>query len=400
VRTADSECGGYLTCFDRFGRLTDTDKYIWFQGRQLWMFSHLYRALEPRENWIRLAQLGRNFLVEHAYAGDGRWHYRLDRAGSVKQGTISIYTDLFVLGGLCEFAVASGSCEDSALIETTFDAIERNVLDPQFKSIYHGTWSERYDRHGIYMISLCKAAIARQVLGADRTKALIDHCLRKILYTFAQDEHQALFESVSRDGSFIDEAEGRLLNPGHALESMWFCIEEGLFRNDRAIVERAIAIIDWMYCRGYDAQYGGLVSFVDLTEGDPPQTDWHRATGMQWHDKAWWVHCEALYALALAAAESGQAAFSQRFCELYDWCQNHFADREYGEWYSELYRNGSPKVLDKGTKWKAAYHLPRALLRLLKLLERPENQWITNTPMRSEEHDQNIGNFSTVSTTT
>jgi N-acylglucosamine 2-epimerase len=38
-RTRDSESGGYLTCFDRKGNLTDTDKYVWFQGRQLYMFS-------------------------------------------------------------------------------------------------------------------------------------------------------------------------------------------------------------------------------------------------------------------------------------------------------------------------------------------------------------------------
>ena len=44
-RTKDSECGGYFTCFDRQGNLTDADKYIWFQGRQLWMFSALYNRV-------------------------------------------------------------------------------------------------------------------------------------------------------------------------------------------------------------------------------------------------------------------------------------------------------------------------------------------------------------------
>jgi len=139
VRTQDDECGGYLTCFDRAGNLTDTDKYVWFQARQLWMFSALYNQVEPRPEWLDLAKCGRNFIVGYAYAGQGRWNYHLDRKGKVKQGTISIFTDHFVLSGLCEYALASGSDKDYSLIKDTYDAIEQNVHDRNFKDIFHGT---------------------------------------------------------------------------------------------------------------------------------------------------------------------------------------------------------------------------------------------------------------------
>ncbi len=373
-RTLDHQCGGYLTCFDRQGNLTDTDKYIWFQGRQLWMFSALHHQLEPRPTWLELARVGRDFLVKHAYAGDGRWNYQLDRAGQLKRGTISIFTDFFVLGGLCEYAVATGRDDDLTLIHETYDAIERNVYDPQFKDIFHGTWSPRFKRHGIYMIALGKAAVARQVLGDQRTRPLIDHCLHQILHVFSHDEHRALFESVGRDGQVVDDDEGRVLNPGHALESMWFCIEEGLHRGDRTIIDRAIEIIDWMYNRGYDRQHGGIVAFLDSSGGEPKKMDWHKETDMQWHDKPWWVHSEALYALALAAAQSGRHDMWERFVDLHAWCQRYFVDHEFGEWYPELYRNGRPKLTDKGTPWKAAYHLPRALLKLTLLFSAGDKQ--------------------------
>src|SRR3990172_2755118 len=35
-RCLDREYGGYITCFDREGNITSTNKYIWFQGRQLY----------------------------------------------------------------------------------------------------------------------------------------------------------------------------------------------------------------------------------------------------------------------------------------------------------------------------------------------------------------------------
>lgn len=369
VRAWDRQCGGYLTCFDRTGKTTDTDKYIWFQGRQLWTFSALYNEVERRTSWLDLARAGRDFLISHAYAGEGRWFYQLDRQGRMKRGTISIFTDLFVLAGLCEYARASGESTDLRLIEETYGAVERNVRDPEFRDIFHGVWSPRFKRHGIYMITLPTAAVAGSLLGASRTQALRDHCLEQILYVFAKDDRQALFESVGRDGSLIDDDEGRVLNPGHALESMWFCIEEGRRRGNRAVIERAVQIIDWMYRLGYDRQYGGIVSFLDASGQEPKQMDWHKETGMAWHDKSWWVHSEALYALALAAAETGDAEQFEWFLDLHRFCQKHFYDPEYGEWYPELYRDGRPKLTDKGTPWKAAYHLPRALMKLMRLFE-------------------------------
>ena len=370
ARTRDTEAGGYLTCFDRTGGVTDTDKYIWFQGRQLYMFSALYRQVERRPEWLALARHGRDFIVRHAYAGGGRWHYQLDRAGRRKEGTISIFTDHFVLQGLCGYALASGSDADAALIADTYAAIERNTRDPNFKDLYHGTWSARSKGHGLYMMAAGTGAVAEGVLGAARTRPLIDEALEQILRVFARDERELLFESVGRDGQLIDSPEGRLINPGHALESAWFCLEEGRKRGDRAIVERAAQIARWSYRCGRDPECGGIYSFLDASGRPPPQTDWHRATGMRWDDKAWWVHSESLYTLALAADETGDLAFLDGFLELHAWCQKFFYDPAYGEWYSELRRDGTVKNDHKGSLWKAAYHLPRALMKIMQLCER------------------------------
>ena len=367
-RTRDATHGGYVTCFDRLGNVTDYRKYVWFQARQLYMFSALYSHVEARDEWLDLAEHGRDFLVAHAYDRDGRWHYQLDRGGAVEKGAISVFADMFVIQGLCEYATASGSEEDRSLIEETFSALERNVPDPDFKDIFHGTWSPRYKRHGIYMITINTSEVVSQVLGRDRTRPLADLCLHEVLHEFAKDEYEALFESVGRDGAVIDDDEGRILDPGHALESAWFCIEEGRLRRDQQIIDRAVQIAEWTYCRGYDEEHGGIFSFLDANGKEPLQKNWHKATNMMWHDKCWWAHSEALYALALCADETGEETWWNRFVDLHTWCREHFYDPEYGEWYPELYRDGSVKLADKGTLWKAAYHLPRALMRIAGLL--------------------------------
>jgi N-acylglucosamine 2-epimerase len=44
----DHEHGGYFTCLDRSGKVYDTDKFIWLQGREIWMFSHLFNCSGQR----------------------------------------------------------------------------------------------------------------------------------------------------------------------------------------------------------------------------------------------------------------------------------------------------------------------------------------------------------------
>ena len=57
THSPDREQGGYFTCLDRQGKVYDTDKFVWLQGREVWMFSHLYNSLEKRPEWLDMALL-------------------------------------------------------------------------------------------------------------------------------------------------------------------------------------------------------------------------------------------------------------------------------------------------------------------------------------------------------
>jgi N-acylglucosamine 2-epimerase len=45
---------------------------------------------------------------------------------------------------------------------------------------------------------------------------------------------------------------------GHAIEAAWFIMHEGKLRNDSRLVRLGATILDWMWKRGWDEQYGGL----------------------------------------------------------------------------------------------------------------------------------------------
>ena len=45
-KSQDNEFGGYFTCLDRKGEVYDTDKFVWLQAREVWMFSTLFNNVE------------------------------------------------------------------------------------------------------------------------------------------------------------------------------------------------------------------------------------------------------------------------------------------------------------------------------------------------------------------
>jgi N-acylglucosamine 2-epimerase len=58
----DEEFGGFFTCLDREGKVYDTDKFMWLQGREVWTFSYMYKQLEPRPEWLAMALHGAAFM--------------------------------------------------------------------------------------------------------------------------------------------------------------------------------------------------------------------------------------------------------------------------------------------------------------------------------------------------
>lgn len=138
-------------------------------------------------------------------------------------------------------------------------------------------------------------------------------------------------------------------------------MQEGLFRNDRSTIDKALNILDWSLEIGWDKEYGGLLYFVDL-EGKPPEQ-------LEWDMKLWWPHTEALYALLLAYSITADPEYESWYCKMHDWTFSHFPDKEYGEWFGYLHRDGTVSNSLKGSLWKGPFHLPRALMQCLKLTE-------------------------------
>jgi N-acylglucosamine 2-epimerase len=344
----DRDHGGYFTCLDRQGNVYDTDKFVWLQARQVWTFSMLYRRVEKRPAWLSIAEHGASFLRRHGMDERGHWYFSLDRKGRPLVEPYNIFSDCFAALAFHEYAVASGDVGAKALALQTYRNILKRQDNPKglYSKIVPG--ARPLMSHALPMI-LCNLALE---LG-EPTREM------EVMKLFVDKKRDLVFENVAPDGTHIDSFEGRLINPGHGIESMWFIMDIAQRRGDRKLIDRCVDVVLSTLEFGWDKKYGGIFYFLDA-EGRPPQQ-------LEWDQKLWWVHVEALVALAL-----GHALTGRRECrswldkvEAYTW--EHFPDPEFGEWFGYLNRRGEVLLALKGGKWKGCYHIPRALYRCARL---------------------------------
>jgi N-acylglucosamine 2-epimerase len=175
-------------------------------------------------------------------------------------------------------------------------------------------------------------------------------------------ELATVLETVGPDGEFLDHFDGRTLTPGHAIEAAWFIMQEAHERgDDPALLQTGLTILDWMWERGWDREYGGITYFVDV-KGLPVQEYWHDM-------KFWWPQNETIIATLMAYRLTGDEKYARWHGMIHDWTYARFPDPEHGEWFGYLHRDGRLSSRLKGNTYKGAFHVPRMELICWQLMQ-------------------------------
>ena len=350
-RAVDRDHGGFLHCLDRDGTILDTDKSVWAQGRMAWMLLTLYNTVERRTEWLEWGKHGLAFLDRHGFDADGRMFFHVTRDGRPIRKRRYAYSESFAAIAYAAHARAEGSDHSATRARELFEQFTRwnftpGLMAPKF------TDSRPMIGMGPRMITIVTAQELRANLGEDALyTAWIDRCIDEIRRWFVKPDLRCVMESVGPDGEILDHFDGRMLNPGHAIEGAWFIMQEGRHRNDADLVRLGCDMLDWMWARGWDTEYGGIFYFRDVHGKPVPE---------YWHDmKFWWPHDEALIATLMAWRLTGDEKYAHWHRQVHDWAHAHFADPAHGEWYGYLHRDGRISVPLKGNLWKSFFHHPR-----------------------------------------
>lgn len=372
-RVVDYEYGGYFNCFDREGKLFKDIKPGWFVGRNIYTFSNLYNLVGKRQRWLDIAAHGIDWLHKYAYKGNGRFSSCLARDGSVIDSSTNIFNDVFAVKGYYEYLVALGDKrteEQVQFVTELTDTLFKNASDTMLME--KEGLPARFRNHAVNFMALLVSLEGRRLFG-DRYVKEMNECLYNVMYVFANDEYKATFENVGASWRPLLEDQGRIMDPGHALESCWFTLCLGVECGNNEIIKRAGEVLDWIIDRGYDEEYGGFILLLDVEKGipeDSQRTQNYAGTIADWRDKVWWTQAEGLNALALSALLNGNERHFGYFKKLHDYVDKNFRDHEKGEWFSILSHDNKIILDNKGFEGKGPYHVTRCVALLYDLFKK------------------------------
>ena len=359
--TIDREYGGFLNYLDHDGTVYNTDKPVWVLGRFTWLTAFLYNNVEKRPEWLNTSRHGIEFLEKYCFDTDSRMFYEVTRDGRPLRKRRYLYTETFGVMAFSEYAIAAGDQQRLKKAQNLFQLLVRYKNNPELlpPKIYPQTRSAR--SHAMSMILLCVAQQMRKTGEDSLYDESIDESLREVFKYFMKYDEKVLLETVGANGERLDGPEGRCVNPGHAIESAWFIMEEYRHRKAPELLEKSCLILDWSLDIGWDDKYGGILYFVDA-EGKPPEQYEHDM-------KLWWPHNEALYATLLAYHLTGDEKYEKWYEKLHEYAYSHFPDKKHGDWYKYLHYDGTVSSTIKGNRWCGPFHLPRMQYNCWKLLE-------------------------------
>jgi N-acylglucosamine 2-epimerase len=391
-RGIDTELGGYFTCFDNRGeRRVSTDKYIWSQGRFIWLLSRLAdlsrRGLlsQDADTLLVQAQRGVEFVSRYAFLENGNCAFLLERSGRMKESIpgkgfdTSFFVDCFVVLGFTEYARVARNeqvLEQAlALCENVRQRINQGNIRSEPYPVPAG-----HRAHSVPMIMLNVTQELADTLETFHDPRAAD--MRRLSVSYMQDIMEHLHQSdgviaelLPQPGVATDTVLARHATPGHTIESMWFVMREAQKTGQQQWVRRAAHSVAKAFEIGWDQEYGGLLRYVDRAGGKPTGNTigdvYEQLVLDTWDTKLWWPHSEALYSTLLAYDLTGDETFFSLYKQTHEYVFRTFPnpDQAVGEWIQIRDRAGEPIDKVVALPVKDPYHILRNLILIIELLQ-------------------------------
>ena len=351
----DRKHGGIYTCLDREGKLMDPTKSVWFQGRFAFVCSFAYNQVERRPEWLDAARQTLDFIEQHCFDADGRMYFEVAADGTPLRMRRYVFSESFAAIAMAEYALATGNQSYAEKALKIFKDMRRFLTTPGLLAPKYLP-SVEVQGHSITMIMINVASRLKKVIADPELDRQIDESLFILKNDFMHPDFKALLETVGPAGEFIDTCNGRVINPGHCIETAWFLFDVAMDRGgDKNLIDLGLTILNWSWDWGWDETYGGIINFRDC-RNLPPQ-DYSQDM------KFWWPQTEAIIANLYAYKLTGNELYLKRHRQVSEWAYGHFPDHEFGEWYGYLHRDGTVAQPAKGNLFKGPFHIPRMMVK-------------------------------------
>ena len=351
----DRRNGGFFSCLERDGAVFDTMKQLWMQWRAVYMFAALYNSEYRQERYLEYAIAGFEFLILHGKRPDGLYYLILTADGQPQQldaDGAALFVESFAAIACAELYRATREKRYWAEAQSALANYRKRVRSAT--EPLSGAPRRKFFAHA--MIELNTVTILQEVAGGAPNDALAASLL-----DFREPKSGIILERNLADGTFeLDSQDGRFANPGHALEGMLFLLEHCMLGGDPRLIAPAVEVIRRTLPWGWDAEAGGIRYFRDLHDKPLAKNECML--------KAWWPQNEAAVAALQAWRMTGEEEFLDWFGRIDEYAWRMLRDPEFGEWFAYAAVDGKQVHSYKGSRWKGFFHLPRYLLKSIRLL--------------------------------
>jgi len=340
-------------------------------ARILWTFSAAYRMV-GNPAYLETAGEAYRYIMEHFLDREfGGVFWELDHLGNVTASRKQIYAIAFTIYALAEYHVASG---DYAALETAislFGDIEDHAFD-KGRNGYTDALSREWDpvedlrlsdkdqneskTMNTHLHILEAYAKLFRTWKNPRLEKALGNVIDLFLDKFVDRESYHL--NLFFDDDWI--LRSSLISYGHDIECAWLLHEAAEILDDPERIGKTAKLAVEMARKnmtGMDAD-GGLY-YECFPEENHLDTDKH-----------WWPQAEAMVGYFNAYQVSGDQEFAERAMLSWDFISRKLIDREHGEWYWSVDKDGNPqKEKEKAGFWKCPYHNGRACMEMIRRIE-------------------------------
>ncbi|HPI72069.1 MAG TPA: AGE family epimerase/isomerase, partial [bacterium] len=362
----DREYGGFICNLTPDGVPVDDEKYIWYQGRGLWVYSFLYSQFGKETTYLDIARRTRDFMVNRMYLGHGQWAEKVHRDGRLIKGVeadTDVYGWLFAAIGLVEYYRCTGDDKNLQLAVESIRAAHRAYEAPDYRK---GTRWEGLRIQGHSMIFVHLLTLLLQYHPHDDLAGLWDLHLDHLMNRFYDSRYRIANEELAHDYRRLAAQEGRMFL-GHSLEAQWMVMQAALLKKDDQLFERAKTHFKRYLEMGWDHCFDGWASEDYMVFSGPD-----RIQGADYSTKTMWAHTEILIGCMIVLEQSGESWAKEWYGRTWEYVKKAFC-RGIGAWEQAVNRYGEPQTREK---WgihpmrRCNYHQPRFLMMNIKSLDR------------------------------
>jgi N-acylglucosamine 2-epimerase len=261
----DQRYGGFMCALDHDGTLVNENKFHWFQGRGLWVYSFLYNHFGKEPRHLEIAKRTKEFMLAHFPQKDGWWAELVSRDGKVlKPFSGDLFGMYFGAEGLQEYAYAAGDDEARdmacALLKKLFaHTNEPSTPDPE-------TGRVGFRSQGVWMVTLRTATQILKKWSDPQIASMADQCVDAVTQKHYNPGTGLHTETLSFDLSRPKEEATKTIL-GHSVETLWMVMDEALRRNDQALYDLCVERVRHHLDVGWDHVFGGLADSVNVNQG-------------------------------------------------------------------------------------------------------------------------------------